>query len=124
MSELQCNCGRWVGVGEDARKVRCSYCVLMECGIPEDRKIKQPSGKPAGWHFMNEFVDKDGSVFHKGKEIPELKGTLKPTKTAPRKKPITKDEKMFQEAEKYKKKMKIKKAIQKQKDFVSGKVAK
>ena len=29
---------------------------------------------------MNEFVDKDGNVFHKGKEQPELKGTLPPTK--------------------------------------------
>ena len=25
---------------------------------------------------MNEFVDKDGNVFHKGKEQPKLKGTL------------------------------------------------
>ena len=25
---------------------------------------KQPTGRPAGWHFMNEFVDKDGTVFH------------------------------------------------------------
>ena len=23
---------------------------------------KQPTGRPAGWHFMNEFVDKDGTV--------------------------------------------------------------
>ena len=39
--------------------------------FPEDfeEKTKQykPTGRPAGWHFMNEFVDKDGSVFHKGK---------------------------------------------------------
>ena len=31
-------------------------------------------------NFMNEFVDKDGTVYHKGKEQPKLKGTLPPTK--------------------------------------------
>ena len=46
----------------------------------------KPTGRPAGWHFMNEFVDKDGNVFHKGKEQPKLKGTLKPTKVKPPKK--------------------------------------
>ena len=34
--------------------------------FPEDyeEKTKQykPTGRPAGWHFMNEFVDKDGNV--------------------------------------------------------------
>ena len=29
---------------------------------------------------MAEFVDKDGSVFHKGVEAKQLKGTLPPTK--------------------------------------------
>ena len=52
--------------------------------FPEDfeekTKTYKPTGRPAGWHFMNEFVDKDGNVFHKGKEQPDLKGTLKPTK--------------------------------------------
>ena len=43
-------------------------------------KSYKPTGRPAGWHFMNEFVDKDGNVFHKGKEQPKLKGTLPPTK--------------------------------------------
>ena len=48
-----------------------------------------------GWHWMNEFVDKDGNVFHKGKEQPKLKGTLPPTKVKPPKKKTkrrTKDE--------------------------------
>ena len=59
---------------------------------------------------MNEFVDKDGKVFHKGKEQPELKGTLKPTKVKPvkKRKKLTKDEKMFKRAEEYKKKLKAK----------------
>ena len=46
-------------------------------------KSYKPTGRPAGWHFMNEFVDKDGNVFHKGKEQPKLKGTLPPTKVKP-----------------------------------------
>ena len=46
----------------------------------------QPTGRPSGWHFMNEFVDKDGTVYHKGKEQPKLKGTLPPTKVKPVKK--------------------------------------
>ena len=66
--------------------------------FPEDfeEKTKQykPTGRPAGWHFMNEFVDKDGNVFHKGVEQPKLKGTLPPTKVKPKKKTKrrTKDE--------------------------------
>ena len=35
---------------------------------------------------MNEFVDKDGTVYHKGKEMPELKGTLPATVVKPKKK--------------------------------------
>ena len=46
----------------------------------------KPTGRPAGWHWMAEFVDKDGNVFHKGKEQPKLKGTLPPTKVKPKKK--------------------------------------
>ena len=59
---------------------------------------------------MNEFVDKDGNVFHKGKEKPELKGTLPPTKVKPRKKKkkLSADEKMFKLAAKHKSKRKLK----------------
>ena len=39
---------------------------------------------------MAEFVDKDGTVYHKGKEQPKLKGTLPPTEVKPRKKPTKK----------------------------------
>ena len=54
--------------------------------FPETEKpTYKPTGRPAGWHFMNEFVDKDGNVFHRGKEQPKLKGTLPPTKVKPKK---------------------------------------
>ena len=52
----------------------------------ESKKQQVRTGRPAGWHFMAEFVDKDGTVFHKGIEQPKLKGTLSPTKVKPRKK--------------------------------------
>ena len=56
--------------------------------FPESEpKSKPRTGRPSGWHFMKEFVDKDGNVFHKGVEQPKLKGTLPPTKVKPKKKP-------------------------------------
>ena len=72
--------------------------------------IKKTTGRPSGWHFMKEFVDKDGRVFHKGKEQPELKGTLPPTKVKPRKKrkKLTADQKLFKKVSDYKKKLKAK----------------
>ena len=60
---------------------------------------------------MNEFVDKDGNVFHKGKEQPKLKGTLPPTKVKPpkKRKKLTKDEKLFKRINDYKKRKKARK---------------
>ena len=92
--------------------------------FPEEMEAKtksyKPTGRPAGWHWMAEFVDKDGNVFHKGKEQPKLKGTLPPTKVKPPKKKTkrrTKDEILVA---KYKEKKEIlKKELQKQKDFLN-----
>jgi len=80
---------------------------------------RKKTGRPAGWHFMNEFVDKDGNVFHKGVEQPKLKGTLKPTKVKPpkkKKKRKTKDQILVA---KYKEKQKLKKEFKKQQDFLN-----
>ena len=64
-----------------------AFMAKMAKMFPETQKpTYKPTGRPAGWHFMNEFVDKDGNVFHKGKEVPELKGTLPSTKVKPKKK--------------------------------------
>jgi len=89
-----------------------------------DKAMAQPkkkTGRPAGWHWMNEFVDKDGNVFHKGKEQPKLKGTLPPTKVKPKKKTKrrSKDEILVA---KYKEKQKLKKELKKQQDFLNHKV--
>ena len=84
--------------------------------FPEEMEAKtksyKPTGRPAGWDWMAEFVDKDGTVFHKGK--------VPPTKVKPPKKKTkrrTKDEILVA---KYKEKKEIlKKELQKQKDFLN-----
>ena len=119
---LECHkCGRWVeNVGEEAVKVTCSMCVLIAVGIPEEKKSYQPTGHPPGWHFMSEFVDKDGNVFHRGKEQPKLKGTLKPTKVKPRKKKAKRRSKQEMLVARHnKKKEALKKAVKKQQDFIN-----
>ena len=119
---LPCSkCGRLVeNCGESAVKSTCSVCVMGMAGMPSEPVQKVSTGRPAGWHFMNEFVDKDGNVFHKGKEQPKLFGTLKPTKIKPPKKKAkrrSKEEILL--ARNAEKKAALKKAVQKQKDFLN-----
>ena len=82
----------------------------------------QPTGRPAGWHFMNEFVDADGNVFHKGKEQPKLKGTLPPTKIEPKKKTKRRTKEQILIDRHNKKKQALRKAVKKQKDFLIHKL--
>ena len=59
-------CGNYERVGELATAVKCSRCVNMimmnQCPYEESKSYK-PTGRPAGWHWMTEFVDKDGMFF-------------------------------------------------------------
>ena len=125
---MECNkCGRVVeNVSYDAVSVKCSYCVFSAVGFPEETKPAYiPTGRPAGWHWMKEFVDKDGNVFYRGKEQPKLKGTLKPTKVKPPKKKIKRRTKNQILIDRYNKKKKaLKKAIKKQQDFINHTVKK
>ena len=105
----------YVKVDENTSAITCSSCVIRKTLAlkPMDEffgKQRVSTGRPAGWHFMNEFVDKDGNVFHKGKEQPDLKGTLPPTKVKPRKKKkkLTADQKLFKKAAEHKKRLKAK----------------
>ena len=122
MRSLECSrCGRWVdNVSEEAKSVVCSYCVLRAIPI-EEKKGYTPTGRPAGWHWMNEFVDKDGNVFHKGKEQPKLKGTLPPTKVKPKKKIKRRTKEQMLLAIDAERKVELKKAVQKQKEFLKHK---
>ena len=76
---LQCKvCYDYKKVEENTKAITCSKCTMMNTlkRKPIDTffaKKRVSTGRPAGWHFMNEFVDKDGNVFHKGKEQPDLK---------------------------------------------------
>ena len=69
-------------VSTDCKEVIGSRALMgrMFKQFPETKtQAYKPTGRPAGWHWMKEFVDKDGTVFHFGKEQPKLKGTLKRT---------------------------------------------
>ena len=122
-------CGRYEVVGDETTAVKCSRCVsliMMDKYPHEEPKSYKPTGRPAGWHWMTEFVDKDGNVFHRGKEQPKLKGTLKPTVVKPtkkkRKKRRTKEQMLLAiDAER---KAELKKAVQKQKDFLNHNIDK
>ena len=87
-------CNRWSEVGEDSTAVLCYKCVCQTVGPPEIKGGYVSKGRPRGWQFMKEFVDPQGNVFYKGKEQPDLKGTLEPTKIdrTPKKK-LSKNEK-------------------------------
>ena len=115
-------CGTYEKVDEETIAVRCWKCVTAFVGFPKEKASYKPTGRPAGWHFMNEYVDADGNVFHKGKEQPKLKGTLPPTKVTPPKKKTkrrTKEQILLDRQKE--KKAALKKAIKKQKDFLNHK---
>jgi hypothetical protein len=117
-------CGNYEVVGEMATGLKCSRCVQMIIGFPEEPKGYKPTGRPAGWHWMAEFVDKDGNVFHRGKEQPKLKGTLKPTKVKLRKKTKRRSKEQMLVARHKEKKVALKKAVKKQKDFLNHNIDK
>ena len=119
-------CGNYEQVGEEATKVKCSRCVsmIMMRKFPLEDKSYKSTGRPVGWHWMSEFVDKDGNVFHKGKEQPKLKGTLKPTVVKPVKKTKRRTKQQMLLDHHSKKKAALKKAVQKQKDFLNHKINK
>ena len=115
------NCGREVkGVGDTTVSGICSNCVIRMIPVEESKSTYKPTGRPAGWHWMTEFVDKDGNVFHKGKKQPKLKGTLKPTVVKPRKKIKRRNKQAILVAREKEKKAELKKAHQKQKDEDHG----
>ena len=92
----------------------------MDKMFPEQDKPKRvKTGRPSGWHFMNEFVDKDGTVYHKGKEQPKLKGTRPITVVKPKKKTKRRSQEEILLAREAEKKEELKKEFQKQKDLLS-----
>ena len=99
-----------------------AFMARMDKMFPIENKPKRvKTGRPSGWHFMNEFVDKDGNVFHKGKEQPDLKGTLPPTKIKPKKKAKRRSKEEILLARHEKKKKVLKKAKKKLNDKIKRK---
>ncbi len=119
-------CNNYIPVSEDTTCVTCGTCNARRAEWPKSTMTRIATGRPSGWHFMNEFVDKDGTVYHKGVEQPKLKGTLTPTKVKPRKKrkPKKKTNTDAKLVKAYNEKQKLKRALKKQRDFVNGKVKK
>ena len=108
-------------VGVEATSVMGSRALTIRMNkmFPEQSKpTRVKTGRPSGWHFMNEFVDKDGNVFHKGKEQPDLKGTLPPTKIKPKKKAKRRTKEEILLARHEKKKKVLKKAKKKLNDKI------
>ena len=115
----------YISVGDTATAVRCSREVnyVMAKMFPEQTKPKRvTTGRPAGWHWMAEFVDKDGTVYHKGKEQPKLKGTRPTTVVKPKKKTKRRSQEEILLAREAEKKAALKKEFKKQKDFLNHKM--
>lgn len=97
---IECTrCGGFTKVsGPEILSITCYECVnemMREFDRPLLKKKKQvlAQGYPRGWRFMREFVHIDGTVYFKGVEQLELKGTkevtvivAKPKKTKAQKK--------------------------------------
>ena len=120
---MQCKkCNDYVSVSEDAKSVVCGLCNAISLPWPKAVKQYIPTGRPPGWKFMKEFVDKEGNVFHKGVEQPKLKGTLPSTKIVSKKKTKRRTKEQILVDTYNKKKAELKKAVAKQKMFINGEV--
>jgi len=89
---LECKvCGAEVpNCGAHADAITCSICVTELYWYPEDAPKKKTVGYPKGWRFMKEFVHESGTVYRRGEEQPDLKGTLPATPIAPKEPKIKK----------------------------------
>ena len=117
---MECSvCGTFEeNISQSTTLIVCSDCLAKQAlnlwNPMEDARIGPKKAK--GWHWMKEFVDSDGNVYHKGKEAPELKGTLPLTKIKKTikkiKSTISYEQKINLLAKEYKKKQKLKKKAQ------------
>ena len=108
-------------VSTDSVSVIGGRAMQSRVGIPKEKSRPQPTGRPAGWHWMNEYVDKWGNVFHKGVEQPKLKGTRPITLSKEKKKILRRTQEEILLAREAEKKAALKKAVKKQKDFLNHK---
>ncbi len=95
LKTLECReCGALVHkCDQKAESVICHECVNDSMRAYEPPVKRKLVGYPKGWRFMKEFVHADGTVYFRGVEQPELRGTMvatvivaKPKKTKQQKK--------------------------------------
>lgn len=80
MNTLDCrNCGTPVKVDPRTVSCLCFQCTIETMWGAAPKVERKKIGYPKGWRFMKEFVHADGTVFRKGIEQPELKGSLPST---------------------------------------------
>ena len=108
-------CSHWSKVNTDTTATLCYKCVNKVTEPPVFTAKYTPTGRPKGWQWMNQFVDKDGTVYLKGKEQVELKGTLPVTVIKPKKhkKRLTKKKRESQNRELMAEIYKLKKQLKK-----------
>ena len=100
-----------------------AFIARMDKMFPEKEKTqKVKTGRPAGWHWMNEYVDKWGNVFHKGVEQPDLKGTRPITLSKEKIKILRRTQEEILIAREKEKKAALKKEFKKQKDLLNHKL--
>ncbi len=63
----------------DTKAVAAICWICVSENFQGEPAKKRREGFPRGWRFMKVFVHSNGSVYYKGIEQPELKGTLAPT---------------------------------------------
>jgi|TARA_R110002074_G_scaffold402153_1_gene604066 ribosomal protein S27E len=114
---MECKkCGDMSKVSQDTTAVTCPTCVqegLYEQFGGPDVTLKKSSGRPRGWKWMAVFVDRDGTVYHKGIEQPDLKGTIEPSKIKDKGNRLTKKDKEKIKLEAGRRLYKLKKEYQK-----------
>jgi hypothetical protein len=76
-----CGVGKQASINTTA--FTCWECIA-ESWTPEDAPKRKSVGFPKGWKFMKQFVHENGTVYIRGEEQPELKGTLQPTALTPK----------------------------------------
>jgi hypothetical protein len=88
-------CNNYVAIAETSIAAVCSACVNKVVEPPVLKHVQEKSDKPRGWKFMKVYVHANGTVFHKGVEQPNLKGTLPVTDVSAKdtKKKMSKQEK-------------------------------
>ncbi len=114
---IECKfCGVEKQASVDTTGYTCWQCVIEQYWSPMDGPKKKTIGYPKGWRFMKEFVHENGTVYRKGEEQPDLKGTLPPTPIQQKEPKVkqSKAQKAQQKQEALAKLGKLKKELQKE----------